>query len=134
MENKKHTRNIEGLLRSAKEKANASEKRAEEAIRTLLKTGHPINFSTVAKAAQVSVAWLYRNESMKQRIDHLRKQYRSQSKIQIPSSERLTEASKDSVIATLKLRIKELADENQAMRRQLEVVYGQLASRTPSVN
>lgn len=129
-----HKRNIDGLLKSAKEKASASEKRAEEAIRTLLKTGQPINYSTVAKAAQVSVAWLYRNETMKQRIDHLRKQYRSQSRVQIPSSERLSDASKDSMIATLKLRIKELTEENQTMRRQLEVAYGQLASRVPSVN
>ena len=128
-----HKRNIDGLLKSAKEKANASEKRAGEAIRTLLKTGQPINFSTVAKAAQVSVAWLYRNEKMKQRIDHLRRQYRNQNKLQIPVVERLSDASKDSVIATLKLRIKELTDENQVMRRQLEVAYGQIATRTPSV-
>jgi len=40
----------------------------------MVKEAKKINFHTVAEAAGVSVAYLYKHDSIKQRIDQLRKQ------------------------------------------------------------
>jgi hypothetical protein len=67
-----HSRNIEGLRRSAQQKAEQTRHRAEDALNLLLKQQRPINFKTVAETAQISTAWLYANEDIKMRILHLR--------------------------------------------------------------
>jgi hypothetical protein len=64
--------NIDGLQRSAHQKAEMTQQRAENAIALLLKTQRPINFKTVAETARISTAWLYANEEIKTRIIHLR--------------------------------------------------------------
>ncbi len=65
-------RNIDGLRAHAQEKAVETARRAEEAIAHLLKEQRPVNFKTVAETAGISTAWLYGNETLKQRIMHLR--------------------------------------------------------------
>jgi hypothetical protein len=65
-------RNIDGLLASAKSKAEQTKQRAEDAIALLLKEQRPVNFKAVAETAHISPAWLYANEDLKLRIIHLR--------------------------------------------------------------
>ena len=122
-------RNIEGLLISAQKKAEVTRCRAEEAIALLLKEQRPINFKTVAETAQISTAWLYANEDIKQRIIHLRSQQTPKTQITIPVREQASNASKDTMIAALQRRIKEQATEIRELKKQLEVAYGQLAKR-----
>jgi hypothetical protein len=122
-----HKRNTSGLIESAKRKALETENRTEKAIRELIKTGSSINFHTVSKAAKVSIPWLYKNERMRERIETLRAKYNASQCVPVPLPERPSEASKEAIQVVLKRRIKELTEENMALKKQLEVAYGQLA-------
>jgi hypothetical protein len=126
-------RNTEGLRKNAQEKALATKRRVEEAIRLLLKEQRVINFKTVAEAARVSTAWLYANEDVKARITHLRSQQNPKAQVRIPPQQQASNASKDAVIKTLQKRIEALqnrvnkqADEIKELKGQLEIAHGQL--------
>lgn len=119
-----HERNVEGLRKSAQLRHQQTVQRAEEGIRRLLQEGRPVNFNTVAETASVSAAWLYQHPEMRQRIEHLRQQ-QSTRMIQ-PSKTRTSDASKDAMLTALRQRVKQVEAENRELKRQLEVVYGQL--------
>jgi hypothetical protein len=122
-----HRRNVDGLRRHAQKKRLEAIQRTDEAIRLLLQEQRPINSKTVAETAGVTTAWLYQEESIKQRIFHLRQQPGSQKQtpqIMAPASE----ASKDQIIAALKTRVKELNEEVRDLKQRLEIVYGELVS------
>ena len=122
-------RNVDGLQRSAQQKAVNTRQRAEEAIALLLRERRPITFKAVAEAARVSTAWLYANEDIKQRILHLRTELSPERHVTIPLREQASPTSKDAMIAALQRRVKEQAAEIRELKRQLEVVYGQLAKK-----
>ncbi len=122
-------RNIDGLRRSAQQKAEHTKCRAEEAITLLLKQQRPVNFKTVAETAHISTAWLYANEEIKVRILHLRSQQLPSAQVKIPPREQASNASKDAMIAALKIRIREQAEEIKELKKQLEVAYGSLYQR-----
>ena len=122
-------RNIDGLLTSARSKAEQTKQRAEEAIALLLKEQRPINFKTVAQTAHISTAWLYANEDIKMRIIHLRSQQVPKAQIKIPPKEQASNASKDAMISALQKRVKEQAKQIQDLKKQLEVAYGSLYQR-----
>jgi hypothetical protein len=122
-------RNIDGLRRAAQTKAETTKRRAEEAITVLLRERRSITFKAVAETAQISTAWLYANEDIKQRIIHLRSQQTPKAQIALPVCEQASNTSKDTMIAALQKRVKEQAAEIRELKRQLEVVYGQLAKR-----
>lgn len=118
-----HRRNVEGLRQHAQKKRLEAIRRAEEAIHVLLQEPRPINFKTVADTAGVTTAWLYREESIKQRIFHFRQQPGSQKQtphVKSPASE----SSKDQMIAALKTRVRELNEEVRDLKQRLEIVYG----------
>jgi uncharacterized protein YceH (UPF0502 family) len=119
-------RNIEGILNSAKQKAEQTRKRAEEAITLLIREQRLINFKAVAETAQISTAWLYANEEIKMRIIHLRSQQVPKAQVKIPSREQASTASKDAMIAALQKRVREQATEIQELKKQLEAAYGPL--------
>jgi uncharacterized protein YhbP (UPF0306 family) len=120
------THNIDGLRRSAHQKAERTRHRAEDAIAILLKTQRPINFKTVAETARISTAWLYANEEIKTRIIHLRAQQIPQAQVKIPASEQASNVSKDPMVAALQKRIREQAEKIKELEKQLEVAYGTL--------
>ncbi len=123
------TRNVAGLRATAREKADATRRRVEEALRLLVKEGRPVNFKTVAQAAPCSTAWLYQHDDVKRRILHLRAQQPPRAQVALPPRERASDASKDAVIAALRKANGQLREENATLRRQLEVAYGELAAR-----
>ena len=118
--------NIEGLRKAARQKAEETRRRAEEAIALLLKEQRPINFKTVAETAQISTAWLYANEAIKMRILHLRSQQVPKAQVKIPVREQASSASKDAVIAALQKRVRAQAERIKDLEKQLEVAYGSL--------
>lgn len=122
-------RNTNGLQRAAQQKAERTKQRAEEAIAQFIKERRPITFKGVAEAAQVSTAWLYANEDIKERIILLRSQQALRAHIAVPAREQASNASKETMIAALQKRVKEQAAEIRDLKRQLEVVYGQLAKQ-----
>jgi len=121
---KQWQRNTEGLRANAQKKAAAAAERAEAALALLIKEQRPINFKTVAETAGISTAWLYEHAAIKERIMHLRAQQTPKAQVKIPSREQASSASKDTVIAALRLRVQKLEQENRDLKRQVEVAYG----------
>ena len=56
------------LRQAAQAKREAATKRAETALRKLIKAGEEINFRAVSSAAGVSVDFLYRHPELRGRI------------------------------------------------------------------
>lgn len=125
-----HKRNTDGLSQSAQQKSELTLERTNKAISQLVKLGKTINFHTVAEAAGVSIAYLYKHEEIKQRIDQLRKQ---QSSIkELPQKQGASDDSKKTVNTTLKLRIRELEAEVRGLRNHIEVIQG-IALQVPDL-
>jgi predicted RNase H-like nuclease (RuvC/YqgF family) len=118
----KHQRNVEGLRQSAQKKRQEALERTENAIKQLIKEGKTITFASVAEAAEVSPAFLYKEDELKARIDYLRSQ--STQKKATPQKSKVSDASLIAINQTLKQRIKKLEAEVQGLRRQVEVAYG----------
>lgn len=100
----------------------------------LVERGETVNFRRVAEVGRVSSAFLYREVDLAQRIRQLRAQ--GEPRPTHHPTERASDASKDSIIKTLRLRMaeleqsrRELADKNQQLQKQVEVLYGELYGR-----
>lgn len=70
-------RRASALRQAAQAKRKAAIARAETAIRTLIKNKEEINFRSVARAAGVSLDFLYGNDDIRRRIGKLRDQQKS---------------------------------------------------------
>jgi Family of unknown function (DUF6262) len=99
------SRNTDGMLEAAKKKREDAISSTEKAIRQLIKENKPINFHTVAEAANVSVPWLYKEIEIKERIQQLREQQKL--KIKIDEGKQPSETSSYAMITALKNRIKQ---------------------------
>lgn len=122
----KHERNTEGLKDNAARKRQEAFERTDKAIQQLIKQKKKINFNTVAEAADVSKAWLYKEPQIKQRIQSLRGQ--STGKNDTPPQEKTTDSSWKAKYQTLKDRLTRVEAENRGLREQLEVTYGRILS------
>ena len=129
-----HTRNVAGMVQHAERRRSGARQRAENAIRALVDRGEEVNFRRVSEMGRVSSAFLYRELDLAERIRQLRAQ--GEPRPAHHSTERASDASKDAIIKTLRLRIaeleqarRELADKNQQLQKQVEVLYGELYGR-----
>ncbi len=66
--------NLANLQKAASAQTAATIARAEAALDHMLRTGQPITFRGLAAAAPVSLDFLYRHPSIRQRIEQLRAQ------------------------------------------------------------
>ena len=123
-------RNTSGMVKAAKKKRKAAIERTDKAIKQLIKENQPINFHSVAEAANVSVPWLYKDVEIKERIQQLREQQRL--KVKLNEGRKPSSASKDAIITTLKKKIKQQDEEIKQLREQLKVAYGQVRSKQDS--
>lgn len=114
-------RNIEGLQRSAKHRSHAALERAQTAIRRMQTEEIAINFQTVAAQAGVSTAWLYNTKSLRDRIMKLRAV--SKTPVQSDTNNRRL-ISQERVIATLRLRIKQLKTRTENSRTNWNAPMG----------
>jgi len=119
-------RNTEGLKQSARLRSENAMRRAMAAFQRMGTSDREINFRTVAAEAQVSTAWLYRQERLRGRIMRSR---RSRTDVAPPASASRDRerASRQNIVATLRLRIKSLEERNRELTGLLELVYGELA-------
>ena len=119
-------RNLVGLERSTQLRSKAALERAQNAIRRMQTDEQSINFRTVAAEAGVSTAWLYKTKLLRERIMKLRM-------VSKPIAENTGKdrrlISQERIIATLRLRVKELEAKNKELKEQLELAYGQLVLR-----
>jgi hypothetical protein len=106
---------------AAKTKSQAKTSAAEHAIRALAKRGEAITFQAVCREAGVSHAFLYSNEDLRRRIQHLRDQTR-------PAPQQRADGP-DTVVLALTSQIDQLRkrhrDEVQALRTALEQAHGE---------
>jgi Family of unknown function (DUF6262) len=120
-------RNTEGLKRSARLRRENAIHKATVALRRMEASDREINFRAVSLEARVSTAWLYGQKELRGRIIQLR-----QSPFTRPSSEGETErrekVSVKNIIATLRLRIKQLEEKNRELTELLERAYGVIAA------
>ena len=98
-------KNTNGLQQSAQHRSQAAMEKAQSAIRHMQAEEVPINFRTVAARAGVSTAWLYKTRTLRDRIMRLRSV--PKTPVENESKDRRS-LSQDRVIATLRLRIKQL--------------------------
>lgn len=106
---------------AAKAKSQAKTSAAEQAIRALVKRGEAVTFQAVCREAGVSHAFLYSNEDLRRRIQHLRDQAR-------PAPQQRADGP-DTVVLALTSQIDQLRkrhrDEIQALRTALEQAHGE---------
>lgn len=127
-----HSRNIEGLKKSAAEKQLAAKSRLDSALQRMIRDRKRINFNTVAKEANVSLSWLYKEENVRQRIQHLRTQY-VPKKVDVPKVEHASESSWKAKYNAAVHRNRELREEIERLRRQNEKAYSIIISNNLSV-
>lgn len=117
----------EARIRTLKQVQSARKEDAAErvnrAIERLQKMNAKINFTTVAKEANVSVSYLYKYPEIKRHVAEVRNQQRSFPTA--PVSEANSSAGAK-VIARLKDRIQQLERENQELKRKNEALAGQV--------
>jgi len=124
-------KNTNGLQQSAQHRSQAAMEKAQSAIRHMQAEEVPINFRTVAARAGVSTAWLYKTRMLRDRIMRLRSV--PKTPVENESKDRRS-LSQDRVIATLRLRIKQLEAKNDELNERLELAYGELAVRPSNTN
>jgi DNA repair exonuclease SbcCD ATPase subunit len=117
-------RKIEALQEAAAHKAQEAHLRVEKALERMIKQNQKINFQSVAHSANVSTAYLYKYEEIKNRIITLRDQQKNQSKPkQIPVA---SDNSKSVMINALREETKRLRTEMSELRRANEALTGRL--------
>jgi len=117
-------RRAQVLRLAAQDKHAAATKRAEVALRKLIKTDTQINFRTVAAAAGVSVDFLYRHPELRARIEHLRAR---QQNAPAPSKATPEPGSDDrGIVVALTARLREARGEVAELKAQLAAAHGEL--------
>ncbi len=130
MSEKTWERNTAGLVAHAHQRKEEKRKRVDEAIIHLLREQKAINFNSIAKAADVSKAYLYSQPQLRDRIEALRQQELEQTirkRVAHPTGK--TDTGKDLVILAKDRRIKELEAENSRLKKELQVALGKAYDR-----
>ncbi len=118
------SRKIEALQEAAAQKAQEAHERVETTLERMIKQNQKINFQTVAHSANLSTAYLYKHEEIKNRIITLRDQQKNQSKPkQAPIA---SDNSKTVIINALREETKRLRIEISELRRANEALTGRL--------
>ncbi len=112
------------LQAATQHRATATRARARDALRRLDQDGSTINYVSVAEAAGVSRSLLYRDPELRAEINRLRDHSRTAAHRQ-PAAQRMSETSRTELLATLRGEVKELRQENQAVRTRPALTIGQ---------
>lgn len=121
------------LAAATRRRVTETRTRAQAALRRLDRDGSVINYVTVAKAAGVSRALLYRDPELRDEINRLRDRGLTTTP-RLPAAQRMSQQSRDEILAALRTEVQDLRNENRALRARLAVILGEerSASRTPS--
>lgn len=113
------------LARAARNRHENTRAKAIRALRELERAGHPVTFQSVAATAGISRSWLYTQPDLRADIEQLRQATRRAPDPPIPSPQRATDASLLARLTQTLQRNKQLAEENQLLRRQLAQALGE---------
>lgn len=111
----------ENLRAAARRKSEATIKRAETALRTMIKNGQAITFRGAARTADCSIDFLYGNAELRRRIEHLRA--RQQTKP--PSPQSVDTTADSNVIRALSSQLAELRRRD---REEIDGLHAALAA------
>lgn len=118
--------NPENLRAAAQRKSQVTIKRAETALRKMIKDSEPITFRGVARTAGCSIDFLYDNPELRQRIEHLRSQ--QQRKPPAPAVAGV-EVDSSNVVRALTTQLAELRrrhrEEIDELRAALAAAHGE---------
>lgn len=116
--------NAAHLITAAQHRHELTRAKAIQALRELEHAGSPVTFDSVARAAGVSRSWLYTQPDLKADIQRLRETTRRTPTSPVPTSQKATEASLLRRLEAAHQRNRQLAAENQQLRRQLARALG----------
>jgi hypothetical protein len=114
--------NPENLRAAAQRKSQATTKRAETALRSMIKNGEPISFRGVARTADCSIDFLYGNPELRRRVEHLRAQQQDKPPAQPPT----TDTNADSHV--IRALTTQLADLRTRHREEIDQLRSALAA------
>lgn len=120
--------NTAHLLRAAAERHHDTLNRARAAIAELDRHGEPITFTAVARKANVSRGWLYRQPDLRDIILSLRADKQASAPL-LPGAQRATADSLRQRLDGLRAEIARLRDENAQLRERVARVLGEQRSR-----
>jgi hypothetical protein len=121
------------LSDAAAQRHELTRSRAVQALRELDRSGVPVTFAGVARAAGISRSWLYTQPDISSQIRRLRQKANAAGGIS--AAQRPTDASLRARLTAALHRNKQLADENARLRRQLAHALGdQRSARTRTGN
>lgn len=120
-----HKRNVAGMQNAQRQKIESSILRVNTVIEDMILNNQSITFNSIAEQAKVSKAWLYGQSTLCEKIKELRLNNANHERPVRQS----TIISLNSIINSLKTRINKLESENTELRKQLEVLYGELHMR-----
>lgn len=100
--------------------------RVNETLKKMTGEKQVITFSKVAKQAQVSRAWLYKNDKIKNQIEAIREEQGKKTPVDLIAKD---QADQITIVENLKQRIKKLQQENSRLREQIEVIYGKMLEK-----
>jgi hypothetical protein len=117
--------NTAPIVASARRRHELTRAKAIQALRELDRAGAPVTFQSVAAAAAVSRSRLYAQPDIRAEIERLRAATRHAPFPPIPVSQRTSESSALTRLDAALKRNRELAAENQRLRRQLAEALGE---------
>jgi hypothetical protein len=119
------------LAAAAARRHELTRARAIQALRELDRAGTPVTFAAVAATAGISRSWLYTQPDIRTQLEQLRKATQDAPGPAIPASQRASDPSLRSRLATALQRNRALAGENARLRRQLARTLGDQRSAQP---
>ncbi|WP_219419484.1 DUF6262 family protein [Pseudonocardia nigra] len=121
-----------GMITAARRRSELTRAKAIRALRELDGSGAPISFEAVAHAAGVSRSWLYAQADLRAEIERLRQATRRAPAPPVPAIQRASDASLLARLQVMTERNRQLAEENQRLRRQQAHALGDQRTTTRS--
>jgi len=119
--------NSHHVITAARQRSQATKRRAVTALRRLDTAGTPINFDVVAREARVSRSWLYNQPDIRAEIERLRSRQGPVTRT-IPDRQRATDASLRQRLQVATDRVRQLEADNNRLRRALAEALGEQRS------
>jgi hypothetical protein len=118
--------NTANLRKAAAARTAAATARAENALTAMITGGEPVTFRGLAARAGVSLDFLYRNDGIRQRVEHYRA---ARPKRDEPAGEHARNDHPSSIVRTLTAQLADLKrrhrEETAALRQALEQAHGE---------
>lgn len=118
--------NTSHLITAARRRHELTRAKTIKALHELDNAGTVVSFATLAHAAGVSRSWLYTQPDIRTEIERLRDRGHAAPTTSVPARQRATDASLLQRLHAATARNRQLAQDNDRLRRQLAHALGRL--------